>query len=276
MRATAIQVAFFDIDNTLLAANLPPSAATKKQIARIQHLGVQTAVASGRPLFAAQEIIQALNLVAAGSFFNGALIYEPLTETVLHESPLDTAIIDEVIAYCHSHALYLELYCIDGYHVAQDHPYRAVHKMYLQHEANISNLAATANETAVYKLLTVIDENDPKAMSNLAQLKSQFPQLRFAAGHGSDHPHLHFVSITDMSADKEKVFEQLLCFYDVDAQQVFAIGDSESDRTFIDSAGVGVAMGNASNFVKDVADYHTKTVGEDGVAHALQVLIREI
>jgi len=52
-----------------------------------------------------------------------------------------------------------------------------------------------------------------------------------------------------------------------------AVGDSHSDMIFIQRAGVGVAMGNASERVCSVADYVTLTADDDGVAFALATLI---
>ena len=49
-----------------------------------------------------------------------------------------------------------------------------------------------------------------------------------------------------------------------------AIGDGENDIGMISYAGIGVAMGNASDEVKNAADYVTDTVDEDGLANALR------
>jgi len=48
-----------------------------------------------------------------------------------------------------------------------------------------------------------------------------------------------------------------------------AIGDSENDLTMIEYSGLGVAMGNAAEIVKEKADYITDTNGNDGVAKAI-------
>ncbi len=49
-----------------------------------------------------------------------------------------------------------------------------------------------------------------------------------------------------------------------------AFGDGENDLTMLRHAGIGVAMGSASDFVKSQADYTTGTVDEDGVFSALR------
>jgi hydroxymethylpyrimidine pyrophosphatase-like HAD family hydrolase len=49
-----------------------------------------------------------------------------------------------------------------------------------------------------------------------------------------------------------------------------AFGDGGNDISIIKAAGVGVAMGNAGDDVKFVADYITTSVDEDGIANALK------
>ena len=49
-----------------------------------------------------------------------------------------------------------------------------------------------------------------------------------------------------------------------------AFGDGGNDIPIIEYAGIGVAMGNATDDVKAAADYVTDTVDEDGVVTALQ------
>ena len=55
-----------------------------------------------------------------------------------------------------------------------------------------------------------------------------------------------------------------------------AMGDSENDLSMINAAGIGVAMGNASDDVKAVANYITSSNNEDGVAKAIKNFIPAI
>ena len=51
---------------------------------------------------------------------------------------------------------------------------------------------------------------------------------------------------------------------------MIAIGDHELDIPMIETAGIGIAMGNAIQELKEKADFVTLTNNEAGVAHALQ------
>jgi len=63
----------------------------------------------------------------------------------------------------------------------------------------------------------------------------------------------------------EKVCERI----GITMDNVMAVGDSLNDIAMIESAGIGVAMGNAQETVKKAADWVTNTNNEDGVAKAI-------
>ena len=67
----------------------------------------------------------------------------------------------------------------------------------------------------------------------------------------------------DIGADKT------VDYFGLDISQTVAFGDGGNDIAMLRAAGIGVAMGNASDTVKSNADYVTVSVDEDGVAHAL-------
>ena len=51
------------------------------------------------------------------------------------------------------------------------------------------------------------------------------------------------------------------------------LGDHENDRDMIEYAGLGVAMGNAIDSIKEIADFVTTTNDEDGVAVAVEKFV---
>ena len=56
----------------------------------------------------------------------------------------------------------------------------------------------------------------------------------------------------------------------MDRSEIMAFGDGENDIDMLQFAGVGVAMGNADEKVKAMADYVTDTVENDGIEKALR------
>ena len=65
-------------------------------------------------------------------------------------------------------------------------------------------------------------------------------------------------------------------YFGIDKEEVMCIGDSENDLSMIKYAGTGVAMGNASEDIKSVADYVTDTNVNDGVAKAINKFVLKV
>ena len=53
-------------------------------------------------------------------------------------------------------------------------------------------------------------------------------------------------------------------------EQTMAVGDSGNDRAMVEAAGLGVAMGNATDDIKEIADATTDDNNHDGVAKAIE------
>ena len=58
-------------------------------------------------------------------------------------------------------------------------------------------------------------------------------------------------------------------------EEIICVGDAGNDKHMIEYAGLGVAMGNATDEIKEMADYVTLSNDEDGVAHVINKFILE-
>ena len=62
-------------------------------------------------------------------------------------------------------------------------------------------------------------------------------------------------------------------YYGIDQADIIAFGDELNDETMIEVAGTGVAMGNAVEKIKEIADYITLSNDEDGIADYLEKFV---
>ena len=81
-----------------------------------------------------------------------------------------------------------------------------------------------------------------------------------------------FTDITARGADKGTALMTVAAHLGIDREDTVAFGDGGNDKSILQAAGTGVAMGNAPDDVKAVADYVTASVDEDGIARALKHL----
>ena len=79
-----------------------------------------------------------------------------------------------------------------------------------------------------------------------------------------------FADITVRGADKGSALQAMAAHLGISMAETIAFGDGGNDKSIIKAAGTGVAMSNANDDVKAVADYVTTDVDDDGIAKALR------
>lgn len=143
----------------------------------------------------------------------------------------------------------------------------------------VGNLAAFCHNTKenVQKMLGIFDVKDIKSVQE--GLRAAFPSLKFILstapllqGLKTDTFNPTMIECVNASVDKGVGIKYIADMLGIDLQDVIAVGDSFNDIDMIKAAGMGVAMGNACDEVKQCADYVTDTNENDGVAK----MIREI
>ena len=80
----------------------------------------------------------------------------------------------------------------------------------------------------------------------------------------------NYLEIFPKNVDKGKAVASLCAVLDISTENVIAIGDHELDIPMIETAGIGIAMGNAIQALKEKAHFVTLTNNEAGVAYALR------
>ena len=72
------------------------------------------------------------------------------------------------------------------------------------------------------------------------------------------------------AAGKKNGIRKVLEYYGISRDEIMAFGDADNDLDMIEFAGTGVVMGNGTDRMKEIADYVTTSVDEDGVVEALR------
>lgn len=269
-----IKAVFFDIDGTLLGLDGGYTEMTKQEIHRIKEQGIKTAVASGRPSFAASYLIDELGLDDVGQFCTGAHIYDPRECKDLFLSAISPAICTRLVSCVRELDLYCEIYTSDNYYIEHNSycDITHVHSEHLRRGPSEQCFNELVANNQIIKFLSAVSNTGE--YWKLIELEKMFPDMHFAYAGIAAYPDWKFVSIVDQSACKEKAFDFLLKYYHLESAQVMCLGDAHSDMTFVKNAGVGVAMGNASDELKAVANYVTKPVWQDGVSYAISRFIK--
>jgi hydroxymethylpyrimidine pyrophosphatase-like HAD family hydrolase len=93
--------------------------------------------------------------------------------------------------------------------------------------------------------------------------------------HGSEartpaYPEMKFINVVDPGVSKGAALDRLAEHFGIGLDRVMAIGDGTNDLPLLARAGLKVAMGNARDELKAIADHITLGVEESGVAAAIE------
>lgn len=112
---------------------------------------------------------------------------------------------------------------------------------------------------SVYKILM-----STSLANHIAQDKALEPRLCF------NELELEVTEISPRECTKRGGIQSVLDALDPHHGTVYGIGDASNDVSLMNAVDVGIAMGNAPDYLKDKADYVTDTVDHDGVVAALE------
>jgi Cof subfamily protein (haloacid dehalogenase superfamily) len=267
----AIKLVAIDMDGTLLNPQHEITPAVKSAIARAHKKGVMVVLTTGRPLVGIQRYLMELDLVDEGQYcisYNGALVHRANDGECVAEITLG---FDDY--------LYIEQLARDlGVHFqAFDKsvlytPNKDISE-YTIHESSLTGIPVRyrsveeMDRATRFPKLMMIDKPDllDSAIQRLPQqARDNYTILKSAP---------YYLEILDSRVNKGQGVKMLADKLGLAREEVMAIGDQENDLAMIEYAGTGVAMGNAIDSVKKIAQFITKTNMEDGVAHAIEELV---
>ena len=80
----------------------------------------------------------------------------------------------------------------------------------------------------------------------------------------------HFTDIIPKDGGKNKGIDAIINHFGIKLEETMAFGDGGNDIDMLKHAGIGIAMENARDDVKEIADFITTSVDDDGVTNALK------
>lgn len=250
---------FFDIDGTLLNDEKKVLPSTKAALKRLKENGHELAIATGRNLFLAKDVIAELEFSnyivcnGAAGYFHHELVYEnPLNPTEFNHL-LKTADANQHQLIYQSPDVLRRRDQETDFHMEE--AMRSIEFGVPEYDREFYQ------ENTIYQSLLFYPKEDEGIYEN-----GQFPQFRFVRWHDfavDVLPHNGSKAQTALLLANEKGFA---------VEDTFAFGDGLNDLELLTSVGTGVAMGNALEEVKLRAKQVTASCNEDGIAKALKEL----
>lgn len=245
------ELLLLDVDGTTVASKgeALPSERVVNAVEKAQGK-IRIALATGRPLDLAQSVIDTLHLTGPSIFNGGAEIIDVSNGKVLRSQKLEVPALQELV----------KLALPFGYSVYTDD----------DQYANALQEPEDITEPAAKLFIEAVKTHD--AINLLEQLNGvpsaeAHPTTSWEDGDVVD------IHITHEHATKRHGAEQLIALLGLTKDKVIAVGDGHNDMPLLEAAGLKVAMGNAPDEVKQLADYVAPSLADDGVADVIEKYI---
>ncbi|WP_342463140.1 Cof-type HAD-IIB family hydrolase [Ureibacillus sp. FSL K6-8385] len=251
------KVLFFDVDGTLYNSKkqLPPSA--KEAIFKAKRNGYEVAIATGRAPFMIQPILKELEIDTFVTFNGQYVVYKNeviFTDSVPKE---DLSKILEFGSERNHPAVFIDdrkmIATAPGNKKIEEslkslrYPYPKINPHFYK-------------DNVVYQTLIFMEENEETIYHQT------FSNVKFVRWHP------YSCDILPKNGSKARGIQKVLEKMDVPIENAIAFGDGLNDIEMLQAAGIGVAMGNAKEQVKEVADVVGGHVDDDGLAKVMKQL----
>lgn len=257
-----------DLDGTLLTDEKTISEQTKQIVLEAKAAGHIVVIATGRPHRASIQYYEALGLETPMINFNGALVHHPGdSRWKISHTPLPIVTAKKIIDSCYDlnvRNILAEIrdnVFLDQYDEAILDIFRSSLPEYMKANEpfDIGNLKQHLKEDPTSLLIHPYTNSVDDLR---AELHSQHAEMIEHRNWGAPW---NIIEIVRKGINKAVGLKQLANYYNIPREQIIAFGDEDNDLEMIEYAGVGVAMGNAIDDLKNLANQVTLTNEQDGI-----------
>lgn len=256
-----------DMDGTLLNEKHKVNGRVKDALFRIREMGVKVILSSGRGYKGIKGYIDELDIKDLVISMNGAAVTDYTGQKLIFSQHMEPDVSREVIRLSYEYDIYNILFINSDMYVDEINEKGLFFEKHDRIRLKaVGNLYDFYNSEPVGKML-LIGESNKLTMLREALYKSLGNRVNLTFSLP------YFLEAYSPLVNKGVMLEKVCGYYGINRDEVIAIGDGENDISMIEYAGLGIAMGNASQAVKDKADFVTRTNVSDGVWYAIEKFI---
>lgn len=259
-----------DLDGTL---NNDEKRITDKTLAALmdaQKRGIRLALASARPspgLYKPRDILRLREFGGILASYNGGRIIDAATGNTLFETAMDLQQSKQVLRFLES--LPVTPILDDGkqFYVTDKTAYKVDYESWNNDMvcSEVDNLADFLDFAPIKILMSV----QPEILDSVhEQIAAVLPRELTVVQTAP-----FYLEVIPRCINKGQGVLDICSVLGIRTEEVIAFGDAPNDIPMLQTAGVGVAMGNAHEEVKAASDFVTLTNNEDGIAAALEKLL---
>lgn len=247
-----VKAIFFDMDSTLYLHRIHDIVESSKQtLLKLKANGYKVCIATSRCRSELQNLPSFFREFPFDCIITDGGSLVQCDQTMIKKTYLPTEEVYSILNYAKEQHLTVRYATKDGNYFAYpcaDRYQDSFFRLYL----NAPLTKAYENEPVVNMLIYFDTEKQKEEIPHL------FQQSSFA-----DHHELYEITPRDM--DKSKGVEVACEYFGITVKETMCFGDGANDIQMIKEAGIGVAMGNGIQALKDASDYVCASIEEDGI-----------
>lgn len=256
-----IKLVATDIDGTVLIPEGNFTDEVKQCIQKLSQHGIKVVLVTGRMHAAASLIAKDLGLNTPVVSYQGGLV--KMNNETLYERYLTSEQTEQILKWANAEKIHINLYNHDILYSEKDcyEVQRYCNNLHTKFSVKPFN---EIKKDGINKLLA-IDYSNPDKIDRLEKvLPNLFPDLYIVKSTP------YFLEFSNKEASKYCAVKFLQKYYQLKDEEILTIGDQNNDIALLKAGGVKVAMGNATEELKQIADYITDSVFENGFVTAMQ------
>jgi Cof subfamily protein (haloacid dehalogenase superfamily) len=273
-----IKMTALDLDGTTLRPDKSLSDVTRSALQQASRKGVHVVVTTGRVFSAAPDELKNMEGLEYMINSNGAVITRLRDRKILYTSFLTPDAVDELSEFLKGKKLDVEVFT-GGMAYMNEDSYHDLQEGKADYRSEVSRQYVLRTRKPVPDILALLRENHEKIENislnfrDMDQRKAMFEFLGKRNDVTLTSSVWYNMEIGGKGTSKASALNVLMEKLGVTKEELMACGDSMNDARMIQLAGIGVAMENASEEVKKMADYVTASNAEDGVAKAFEKFV---
>lgn len=269
-----------DMDGTLLNSKRRISETNKAALKKAHEMGIHIVITTGRLCVNAAYYSNLIGVTSPVIAANGGIIKEK--DEFIYKCTMSREMNSQILELCNKYKvnprfhttrdLYDGKSCFDFMNLVFFYAFALKIKS-KEHKVNLRHIKSAKQWEEVFKIqekeilkCDIMDRDTEKIRKLKEELKKIDSIQVLGAGANS-------IEVTHKSVSKGSAVKYLAQRYNIKKEEIITIGDNENDIEMIEYAGLGVAMGNAIEILKDKANYVTATNDEDGVAKVINEFI---
>ena len=268
-----IKLIAIDMDGTLLNSKKELLDETKQYFKNFHNKNTETllVLCTGRPETGIRPYLKDLGYLEENHYIisqNGANIYESQTGKRLMDAFVDSAAIQKWIELGKKHGISVMGAGVDYYYCFDQEPTEWMEFDVKLVSGKLKRIPTKESlNTDFYKILLMGDEEQLNEFETFIpqEWRDEFYVVRSQK---------YLVEVLTKGVNKAFGLEELAQKLNIEPSEIAAIGDAANDIEMLEYAGLAIAMGNASEEVKSIADIVTDTNENNGVIKAIDNLIQ--